>query len=479
MDKQEMKSTKKKWSLKKKIIVWASLSLGVVLLLAGAGASYFFLKSAMYVPPKTSDTNENHIGLVMQGDKDDTRRSIYGPDGKKLILKGVNAGQILLQESWMSPYAIEPLKDENGQYEKDQDGNLKYGEFTEEDFLNGIESNPNLRDKKDELLQYYYSAFFAESDFSYIKNELKFNCIRLPFYWRNILDEDENGNYIRKDEDVAFKYLDWFVGECKKNGLYVILDLHGAPGSQNGYEHSGLFLDNTDFWNNQKQMDATVDLWDYVSSHYSQTRKDLAPTIASYDLLNEPQVEKDKDAPKECFEFQDRIYKTIRDNGDDHLVTIEVVWSLANAPLPEDYGWENIMYEMHNYNWNQIPMGLFKGYFDFAPSKAIDEVPMLVGEFNYFEKSDFWHDALVDWYDQREYSWTIWNYKTVVSGDWDSSWGVWVSKLKLKDEPKCNVSTCTEEEFKEAADKTRTTNCKSGYLKRIIDQYNAGAKTFE
>ena len=37
----------------------------------------------------------------------------------------------------------------------------------------------------------------------------------------------------------AFDRLDWFVQNCSQRGMYVILDMHGAFGSQNGMDHSG------------------------------------------------------------------------------------------------------------------------------------------------------------------------------------------------------------------------------------------------
>lgn len=472
-----MEATKKKNTLAKRIGLGILSVFGIAIVGGGAFVSWFFLNSFTYQTPATEPTIANATGLVQQGSTPATARSIYDADGNKLILKGVNVGQILLQESWMSPFALGPKTNPDGSVAKDKDGNVVYPEFTEEDFRNGIEQNPNLKDKEDELLRTYYQSFFSADDFKIVKNELKMNAIRLPFYWRNIMDEDEQGQFSRKDETEAFSYLDWFVNEAKANGLYVILDLHGVPGSQNGYEHSGLFLPQGTFWDNLAYQDCAVDIWSYVSYHYTVTRPDLAPAIAAYDLLNEPQEIKDKSEGKQGFDIQNRMYKAIRANNDQHLITIESMWDFSVSPDPKAYGWTNIMYQYHHYNWLRplVNGTLFKSYHDSKLPGHDFDVPVYIGEFTCFEDQKLWHDTLVDWYDKRGYSWTLWNYKLAVIGDWTSSWGVYTAKMKLTgDQFKPDVRTCTEAEFLKACDQVKTQNCATGVLADVIQQYNTG-----
>ena len=295
----------KKWSTKKKVIIAVLASVLSLFVILGATIGGFVLYSKAYSVKKGSTTSKNQNGLIMQGHEDQDRRSLYDKNGNKIVLRGVNAGNILLQEGWMSPFALEPKDDKNGDLVKDKDGNLSYPEFTQEDFLSALDMNPNLKDSKDELLDSYYKTFFSEDDFRIVKEELKFNCIRLPFYWRNILNDD----YSRKEESVAFSYLDWFLENCSKYELYLILDLHGAPQSQNGYEHSGIIQDKAMLYNDKKAMEATINLWGYVSDYYTNRKPELGSYIATYDLLNEPQTEKNTPEAKECFDLQDKIYQ--------------------------------------------------------------------------------------------------------------------------------------------------------------------------
>ena len=56
--------------------------------------------------------------------------------------------------------------------------------------------------------------------------------------------------------------------------------------------------------------------------------------------------------------------KKIRDNKDEHVITFEGCWDFSSLPNPDDYGWKNVMYEYHHYNWqnNIVTMEMFKAY---------------------------------------------------------------------------------------------------------------------
>ena len=441
--------------------------LAVILTLSAAlGGMYLYTtgKSVEDLP----ETMENTTGLIQANG-----RGLYDAAGNRIQLRGINAGQILLQEGWMSPFALEPKKNEDGSYVKDKDGNLQYPEFTEEEFRRGLAENPNLADYDvEELLKYYYSCFFAEEDFRIIREDLHMNTIRLPFYWRNLLQDD----LTRKGEEEAFAYLDWFVGEAAKQGLYVILDLHGAPGSQNGYEHSGSDVPEAKLWTDEAYVNATVDLWAYVAEHYSKTAPELGKWVASYDILNEPTYERDGVTTEECWDVFDRIYDAIRATGDNHVVTMTGCWDFAKLPDPEVYGWENVMYQYHWYNWwhDFLPTEALYMYYDLTDFGRDYDVPVFIGEFTHFEDREAWAMGLA-LFDRRGYNWTIWSYKVTVTGWWTSSWGVYTCQMNADtaaEETKCNVSTCTYEEFIAACQLTRTENCAKGTLWEVLEEYN-------
>ena len=438
--------------------------LALVVLIVGVGCIF----SLTYQVPEQAATIVNATGLVQA-----SGRALYDVNGNMLQLIGVNAGQILLQEGWMSPFATEALKNEDGSYVKDGGDNIQYPEFTEAEFRAALKSNPNLSQYDiDELLKIYWDCFMTEEDFRIIKEDLNLNAIRLPFYYLNILNED----LTPKSEEDAFSYLDWFIEQAAKQEIYIILDLHGAPGSQSGYEHAGEPGHSADLWTNQANMDATVLLWDMVSQHYTNARPDLGKWIATYDLLNEPTETFEGFTTKVCWDFFDRVYDTIRENGDQHVITMCGCWDTVNLPNPKTYGWENVQYQYHWYNWlhETIPFSLYRIYKDATLMLADYDVPVLIGEFTFFENKEAWQQAL-SLFDERGYSWTIWNYKTVVTGWWQSSWGVYTCQLKFiteNEDLKCNPATCTYEEYVATCEKTRTENCVTGTLYEVLQEYS-------
>ena len=447
----------KPW-IKKSLIAFGCVLAALALFVTGA-----VLWSANYSVPEQPVTAENTTGLVQA-----RGRALYDPEGNILQLRGINAGQLLLQEGWMSPFALEPLKNGDGSYVTDADGNLQYPEFSEEQLRSGLASNPNLAGyDQEELLEYYYGCFFTEADFARVK-VLGFNTIRLPFYWRNILNDD----LTLKDEDEAFSYLDWFISQAAQQQLYIVLDLHGAPGSQSGYEHSGAAERVAGLWTSGENMDATVELWRFVARHYTDTRPDLGEWIATYDLMNEPTSRYKGTTTQVCWDLFDRIYDAIREENDAHVITMEGCWDFAALPDPDRYGWENVQYEYHWYNWknNWLPYNLFFAYQDLSNIGRDYDVPVLIGEFTAFEDKAAW-ETMLGLFDSRGYSWTIWNYKACVTGWWTSSWGIYTCQLNLTDTPKCNVSRCTYEEFIAACEATRTENCATGTLLEVINQY--------
>ena len=451
----------------KRILKTVLLSLLILVLVISVVAGGLLVYSKNYKVPQQAEKIENTTGLIQA-----SGRALYDADGNRIQLKGVNAGQILLQEGWMSPFALEPLKNADGSYVKDDGDNIQYPEFTEEEFRAALQSNPNLQGHDmDQLLSYYYSCFFTEEDFRIIKEDLKLNTIRLPFYYLNILNED----LTLREEEEAFAYLDWFLEQAAKQELYVILDLHGAPGSQSGYEHSGSATREANLWNSEENVAATVELWNYVAKHYTNTRPDLGAWIATYDLLNEPTYTYKGVTNSQCWDVFDKIYDAIRANGDNHVITFCCCWDFAALPDPAQYQWENVQYQYHWYNWRNdlLPYDLFFAYQDLSNIGRDYDVPVLIGEFTAFEDVDAW-EKMLGLYDERLYSWTIWNYKTTVTGWWTSSWGVYTAQLKFiteNEDLKCNVATCTYEEFIAECEKTRTENCATGTLYQVLKDY--------
>ena len=62
------------------------------------------------------------------------------------------------------------------------------------------------------------------------------NTVRLPFDYKLLMESDKKPFRLKKD---AWEWLDKALQMAKISEMFVILDMHGAPGRQSGMYHSG------------------------------------------------------------------------------------------------------------------------------------------------------------------------------------------------------------------------------------------------
>ena len=307
--------------------------------------------------------------------------------GDIVYLRGTNAGGWLVQEDWMNPT--------NASDQKTMMTTL---------------ANRFGASKRDELVSTYENNYWTTQDFDNCA-EMGMSVIRLPFTYMNLCDD--NGNL----KSNAFDRLDWFVQNCSQRGMYVILDMHGAFGSQNGMDHSGEINDGKQLYYNQSNKDKTLNLWKKIAEHFKGN-----PAVAAYDILNEPGI-KAAATYSLHWDFYNEIYNTIRSKDSNHIIIMESCWDADNLPKPSQYGWTNVAYEYHYYPWNaQNSSDAQKSYFSSKVSDIANHnygVPTFVGEFTCFEQAEGWKAAMST-FNGQGWHWTTWSYK--VTGN--SSWGI-------------------------------------------------------
>jgi len=92
------------------------------------------------------------------------------------------------------------------------------------------------KEKTSKWLDQLLMDMVSEEDIKYLKG-IGINSIRIPFgyhYFMNNLMEP--GFFL----ESGFEKLDRVVKLCEKNEIYIILDLHSTPGSQNTDWHSDI-----------------------------------------------------------------------------------------------------------------------------------------------------------------------------------------------------------------------------------------------
>ena len=308
--------------------------------------------------------------------------------GDVVYLRGTNAGGWLVQENWMNPTNASDQR-------------------TMMDTL----ANRFGSSKRDELVATYEDNYWTTQDFDNCA-EMGMSVIRLPFTYMNLCDD--NGNL----KSNAFDRLDWFVSNCSSRGMYVILDMHGAFGSQNGMDHSGEVNDGTQLYYNQSNKNKTLNLWKSIAEHFKGN-----PAVAAYDILNEPGIKAAATYSLQ-WDFYNEIYNAIRSKDSDHIIIMESCWDADNLPRPSQYGWTNVAYEYHYYPWNaQNSSSAQQSYFSGKVSDISNHnygVPTFVGEFTCFEQEQGWKTAMST-FNSQGWHWTTWSYK--VTGN--SSWGIY------------------------------------------------------
>jgi hypothetical protein len=305
--------------------------------------------------------------------------------GQKVALRGVNLGGWLLQESWMTP--VDGEDKIWGYYDTLRILTERFGE-------EGCKK----------LIESYEENWITASDLDYLA-ALGVNCVRVPFCYRN-LHIDDNGTWKKNAEnEIDFSRLDYIVEECSKRGIYVILDLHGAPGFQSD-DHSTGKSDSSKLFSigkeGSKYRDLTVELWVETAKHFNGN-----PAVAAYDLLNEPM--NGFNIIKKCdlalWQLYDRIYRAIREVDKEHIIIFEGVWELGNLPSPAKYGWQNVIYSLHNYNYKKEEI---ENKIKDAQRHSFWNVPILIGE---FQGGTDISEYVFNSYNNAGFSWLTWSYK--------------------------------------------------------------------
>jgi endoglucanase len=318
--------------------------------------------------------------------------------GHAVTLHGINLGGWLVEEPWMQPFVTKPPDGSDLPPIKDH---VSLWTTIAKRFGPG---------GKQRVQTAFREAWLNESDFGRI-HHAGLNCVRLPFL-ASLLDEP-NG----------FHWLDQAVAWAGQNGIYVILDMHGAPGGQSDQGHTGEAGRNEFFKNPANVAQAAV-LWTRIAQRYKDN-----PTVAGYDLLNEPTGTPGSDT---LYVVMDRLYQAVRSADPSHLVFIEDGYTGAQwMPFPGPCGWKNVVYSTHYYHFDSKTVDdqqkASNGYVA-AVEKERDrrQVPFYVGEFGLEPHGTTETLAgLVQAMDAGHLSWSMWTYKVTWSHGGQSLWSLY------------------------------------------------------
>lgn len=236
----------------------------------------------------------------------------------------------------------------------------------------------------------YRDTYVTRDDIQNIRAQ-GLNVVRIPLHWKFFTPGNAEG----------FRLVDRVVGWCREAGMYVVLDLHAAPGGQTGYNiddgngYPWLFRD-------AGAQQQTIDLWTRLAKHYANNT-----TVLGYELLNEPIPNYPglEVLNSELEPLYRRITAGIRAVDRNHAVILggaqwDQNFKVFGAPFDA-----NAIYTCHRYQTEPTVAGL-KNFIDFREKY---NVPMWMGETG--EHNDAWVASYRQAMDDSEMGWAFWPYK--------------------------------------------------------------------
>jgi endoglucanase len=289
--------------------------------------------------------------------------------GKPLLLRGTNLGNWFepegymfhLEESAQSPREIEDLSRE----------------------LIGPE-------KAEAFWRTWREDYITEADIDRIK-AMGFNSVRVPIHWK----------FFTEDNSEGFRMLDRLVEWARKDHVYIIIDLHCAPGGQTGtniddsYGYPWLYM-------GTEAQQQTIAVWRRIAAHFSRE-----PIVLGYDLLNEPiphfqQVQRFNPDLEPLYR---RIAAAVREVDRNHVLILGgAQWDTNFKVFGKPFD-SNVMYTFHKY-WTATDASVIREYIEFRDKY---KVPIWLGESG--ENKDEWIAGFVKTLEANHIGWCFWPYK--------------------------------------------------------------------
>ena len=306
-------------------------------------------------------------------------QDIVDEKGNKVLLRGVSLGNWMLPEGYMWKFG--------GQGDRPRKIEKIVADLAGPDYAKHFWIE-------------YRNNYITEDDIKRIA-ELGYNSVRPALDARMFLTEGDHPVYV----DEGFKVLDNLVKWSKKYGIYVIIDMHAAPGGQTGQNIDDSVNDQPELFTDKKYQDRLSDLWVKIAKRYKHE-----PTVAGYDLLNEPLPERTGAAAKYKSQLEP-LYKqltaAIRKVDKKHMIVVEGAnwandWSVFSAPFDS-----NMVYQFHYYCWDRpSKLKSIQQYLDY---RRRFNAPVWVGETGESDNAIYW--ATTEYFEANNIGWSFWPWK--------------------------------------------------------------------
>ena len=309
-------------------------------------------------------------------------KAIVNANGDTVILKTMNLGGWMLIE----PYQIQAAGFASAQWEFEDKIEQLIGTTEKDIFLDNWYANHVRKIDIDSLASWGFNA---------IRLPMHYNLFTLSIQEEPILGEN---TWLTK----GFEMTDSLVSWCKQNNMYVVLDLHAAPGGQGG--NTGISDYNPAYpslWEDINNRHKTMSLWKKIAEHYVNE-----PAIAGYDFLNETNWNLGTNVLRN---FYTQLTDSVRAVDTNHIIFIEGNW-YANDFSGLTPPWDsNMVYSPHKY-WSKNFQADIQWALDIRDNW---NVPVWFGESG--ENSNTWFRNAIRLFEDNDLGWAWWPMKKLES----------------------------------------------------------------
>lgn len=246
----------------------------------------------------------------------------------------------------------------------------------------------------------YQRRYITQADIGWIADR-GFNSVRLPINARRLFRFTNGAAAFVPD---TLEYIDQLIAWCKKRDVYVILDMHAAPGGQTGQNIDDSADDQPRLFMEHANEDNLCAAWELLARRYADE-----PAVAAYDLLNEPLPDFFNQYNDRILPLYRRLIARIRSVDARHMIMLEGAhWATDFSVLSDMDGKEaldNIALQFHRY-WSPPDAESLEGYMETAKRLG---VPLYLGESG--ENNLEWYTAMFPLCERLGIGWSFWSYK--------------------------------------------------------------------
>ena len=300
-------------------------------------------------------------------------------NGNKILLRGINIGNWLNPEGYM----------------------FKFQKVNSFRLIDNVIKELVGADEASKFWLTFRDNYITKEDIHFIKNT-GMNHVRVPFNFKLFLVEDHPEILLEE----GFRRLDDVIKWCSEENLFVVLDLHAAPGGQTGdniddsWSYPFLFED-------ESAQNTTINLWKKLAERYKEEK-----IVIGYDLLNEP-IPHFYENKEELNILLEPLYKkivtAIRSVDQNHTIFLGgSQWNTNFKVFSKPFD-ANLAYTFHKY-WMPTEQKEIQEYLDFRDKYS---VPIWLGESG--ENEDKWIEDFRNLLEKNDTGWCFWPYKKMDS----------------------------------------------------------------